>query len=234
MAVFKDVSGLEAGRIRKKLHSIFKDRDLPISAQMNFKVVDLLDIGLNLTNGKYGPYRKPNGTPVYINQRSNCPPLIINNLPAAISKRINGISCDKEVFQCSAPLHNNALQSSGYAVKIDYNKETTSPGTRKSRNRARKIIWFNPPYSQNVSTNAGHRFLKLINRHFHPGSNLYKIFKKNNIKVSQSCIKNVGSIIKNHNRSLIDSNKNEPSSPCNCRNKQNCPLKKPASYTRLR
>ena len=29
------------------------------------------------------------------------------------------------------------------------------------------IIWFNPPFSRNVSTNVAKKFLQLLDKHFH-------------------------------------------------------------------
>nr|XP_061840538.1 uncharacterized protein LOC133622025 [Nerophis lumbriciformis] len=87
-----------------------------------------------------------------------------------------------------------------------------------------------PPYSKNVSTNIGHKFLNLIDKHFPKDNNLRKVFNKNNIKLSYSCMNNIRQIISNHNKTIA----NEPSTPsqndsktnkaCNCRKKPDCPL----------
>ena len=42
---------------------------------------------MNLANGTYQPYRKPNDHPVYINIQSNHPPQIIKHIPCAIEKK---------------------------------------------------------------------------------------------------------------------------------------------------
>ena len=56
--------------------------------------MNFLDVTFDLTTGKYHPYRKPNDHPVYIHKLSNHPQKIIENLPAAISKRMSDISHD--------------------------------------------------------------------------------------------------------------------------------------------
>ena len=66
-------------------------------------------ITLTMANGKYYPYRKPNDRPLYINKLSNHPPSILNQLPAAISRRLTDISYDAEVFKEAAPLYDDAL-----------------------------------------------------------------------------------------------------------------------------
>ena len=68
----------------------------------------------------------------------------------------------------------------------------------------RNIKWFNPPFSQTVSTNVGKRFLNLLDKHFPPNNQLHKIFNRNTVKVSYSCTPNVGSIIKSHNKNLTN------------------------------
>ena len=37
---------------------------------------------------------------------------------------------------------------------------------KKKRNRKRNIIWFNPPFNKNVSTNVGEEFLKILDTNF--------------------------------------------------------------------
>ena len=105
-------------------------------------------------------------------------------------------------------------------INIYCKKNTTAP---TKRNRKRNIIWFNPPYSKNVQTNVAITFLNLIKKHFPPNHNLHPIFNKNNVKVSYSCMPNMGSIIKNHNKKILNNN-TTPKNGCNCRQKDQCPL----------
>ena len=64
---------------------------------------------------------------------------------------------------------------------------------REKNHRNRKVIWFIPPYSKQVSTNIAKRFLNLLNQYFPKQHKLYKIFNKNNVKVSYSCTENISS-----------------------------------------
>ena len=93
---------------------------------------------------------------------------------------------------------------------------------RTNKNKSRNIIWFNPPFNQNVKTNIGKIFFKLINKHFPNHHRLHKIFNLNTIKLSYSC--NMSSFIKQHNRNILSSPPNSEKHSCNCRNKDNCPL----------
>ena len=60
---------------------------------------------------------------------------------------------------------------------------------KQTKNRKRNIISLNPPYSKNVVTKVGHYFLKLLDKHFPRHHKLHKIFNRNTVKVSYSCIK---------------------------------------------
>ncbi len=107
---------------------------------------------------------------------------------------------------------------------IDYMKQA-SQTTR--RNRQRNIIWFNPPFSKNVKTNIARNFLCLIDKHFPPNHKLHKIFNRNTVKVSYSCMNNVKSIISKHNTHITGRSKPqcEVIDPCTCRDKKTCPLR---------
>ena len=74
----------------------------------------------------------------------------MENLPESISFHIDKSSSDKSVFDNSKDLYNNALTSSGFKGKIKFNPDFQKNISR-SKNRERKIIWFNPPYSCNVA-----------------------------------------------------------------------------------
>ena len=90
---------------------------------------------------------------------------------------------------------------------------------RKENNRNKKVIWFNPPYSKQVAE----RFRKLLDQHFPKQYRLYKIFNRNNVKVSYSYAENMCNFISSHNKILLNSRTGIIKS-CNCINKDECPL----------
>ena len=94
---------------------------------------------------------------------------------------------------------------------------------RASKQRKRNIMWFNSPFSKNVATKIGRYFLNLLDKHFPQDHNFHKIFNRNNIKVSYSCMSNIKSAINSHNSS-IHSPVNNQSSTGNCINKTDCSL----------
>ena len=81
------------------------------------------------------------------------------------------------------------------------------------------LCFFNPPFSQNVKNNIGKTFLKLVKQYFPKHHKLNKIFNKNTLKLSYCCMKNMSSIIKQHNVKILSAESNEKRS-CNCRNKE--------------
>ena len=72
LSCFKVRDGSAADRIRKYFIKLFRDEfDLKITIDTNLKIVNYLDITLNLTTGTYQPFNKPNSKPVYVHVNSN-------------------------------------------------------------------------------------------------------------------------------------------------------------------
>ena len=77
---------------------------------------------------------------------------------------------------------------------------------KQQSKRKRSIIWLNPPFSKNVSNNISKYFFLLIQNYF-PNNHRYKIFNKNNVKISYNCMANIKSIIKMHDKEVITEKK---------------------------
>ena len=167
LAALKRIGSRSADKIRKEFYAIFENFGLRITAQANLKIVNYLDITLDLANDKFFPYRKPDNPPLYIHVQSNHPPAIIKQLPKSINSRISTLACDSGEFNKAAPIYNKALQESGFSERLCY--EPSEREKERRKNRPRKILWFNPPFSRNVKTNIGKHFLYLLRKHFHKG-----------------------------------------------------------------
>ena len=86
------------------------------------------------------------------------------------------------------------------------------------------MIWFTPPFNKACATNIGRQFLCIVDKHFGEKTNkFHKIFNRNLLKVSYSCLPNMRRIVTSHNKK-ITSPKDKVLDPCNCRNKNNCPF----------
>ena len=216
----------EIEKIKKELCKIFRDNDLKITVEANVTKINFLDVTLDLKSGKHYPFTKEGNKPLYVHKQSNHPPSILKNIPESINKRLSEISSDKECFDKSKHLYQDALNKSGYKYDLSYN-ETPHATPRTRRNRQRNITWFNPPYSKNVKTNVGKRFLSLIDHHFPKSNPLHKIFNRNTLKLSYSCMSNIKTTISSHNKAEISKSSKPPEegkSNCNCRNKHSCPM----------
>ena len=185
-----------------------------------------------MKDGTYEPYRKPNSNPLYIHKNSNHPLNIIRDIPKSISKRLSDISCNQEVFEKAVPLYENALKHSDFDTSLQY-VQKTSQTEDNTNNRRRKcnITWFNPPYSANIKTNIGKVFFKLLNKRVPKNNQLHKVFNKNTVKLSYSCMKNMSSIISAHNKKVLRTSINTYS--CNCRVKTSCPLNNKCQILRI-
>ena len=152
--------------------------------------------------------------------RSNHPPQILRNIPTAISKRISAISSGEQVFREAAPIYDAALAASGYQEKLKFMEKGVLP--QKASRRRKNITWFNPLFNKNVATNIGRAFLRLVDKHFPKSSKLHKIFNRNTLKVSYSCMANVASIIHSRNNRKLQGN--HAIKPCYCRQRDSCPM----------
>ena len=220
LAVFKSVSGPQSEKIKKEFQKIFKDNGLKIVIKCNMKVVDYLDVTLNLTDGTYRPYHKPDDETTYIHVDSNHPPNIIKQLPISVEKRLLSLSSSEEVFNESKAYYQDALNKSGHKYVLQY--KPTVENNRRTRHR--NIIWFNPPFSKTVATNVGKHFLSLIDKHFPKSHKFHKLFNRNNVKISYGCMPNMKSIINSHNQKILEDSPTLELGSCNCTATNVCPL----------
>ena len=95
---------------KKEMCKIFKRNILQITIEANKKVVDFLDITLDLRTEIYKPCKKPNSTLTYIHKQSNNPPSLTKNLPKSINKRISTNSKNAQIFNEACPAYIEALK----------------------------------------------------------------------------------------------------------------------------
>ena len=93
-----NLTARETENTKKAICEAFKQYNLSITIEANLKVVNFLDVQLDLENGLYKPYIKPNEKPNYVHSQSNHPPGTIKNIPVSINKRLSNISANKEIF----------------------------------------------------------------------------------------------------------------------------------------
>ena len=187
--------------------------------------MDFLDVNLNLNTGIYKPFNKDNNTPQYVHAKSNHPPCVLKNIPPAINKRLSDLSSNEQAFSQAKPLYRAALAKSGYSYELNF--KPTNPTTTNKSKRARNITWYNPPFDLGVSTNIGQEFLKILRTCFPQSHPLGKLFNKNTVKISYSCMPNIKNIIDGQNKKIQNGHTNpiiNNNNKCNCRRGTTCPL----------
>ena len=217
-------TGRELDKIRQKLVKTYGKFGLKLVVTTNVKIVEYLDIKLNSNNKSHRAYKKPNDTPIYVNSQSNHPPAVIKSIPESINNRLNMLACNETVFEEDKEVYQEALKKAGYKYKLNYT-HGQSENKRKTRDRARDICWFNPPWSHNVKTPVGKMFLELLDLHFPRSHPLHKKFNRNTVKMSYCTCRNLGNHITSHNKKVLQP-KVKQKDTCNCKNKfkNDCPL----------
>ena len=219
--ILRKINKQQADRVRKKIISIFKNIDFKIEIVTNLTEVDFLDVTFSLENNTYRPYKKPNDKLIYIDVSSNHPPQIKKQLTKIISDRLSRNSSNADIFNNTKLEYEEALKKCGHTTKLTYTPPNHEQNNLR-RKQHRKIVWFNPPFNLDVSTNMA-KTLNLIEKHFPHSSKLHKIFNKNTAKVIHSCTQNMSQIINGHNKKIAQKETQE-TLECNCRVQTDYPL----------
>ena len=224
--------GKEAEKLKQKISRIFKAHDLTVKVEVNKRVVNYLNVTLNLLDGSHRDYMKPGQVIDYVHVESNHPPIVAKSIGKGVNHRLNANSSSEAMFDAAKGPYQEALQRSGHTHTLKYNPEEAGGAPRRRRRRKNNIIWFNPPWCASVTTDVGRKFLNLVDASFPPSNPLSKIFNRKKIKVSYSTMPSLGRIIAGHNNKVItDQAKVEPKRPwgnCSCPKKTRvageCPL----------
>ena len=216
----------EIEKIKKGICNVFCDNDLKITVEANTTKVNSLDVTLDLTSGKYYPYTKEGNIPLYVHTKSNHPPTILKNIPSQSIRGSPRYLLTKNALITLKSSIRKLSTKSGYRYNLSFNA-TLNQSPRPLRNRKQNITWFNPPYSKNMETNVGKCFLSLIDMHFPKSNPLHKIFNRNTLKLSYSCMGNIKTIISNHNKAVISKSTrtyNQTKKSYNSRKPNKCPM----------
>ena len=106
LAIFRNTSGTQLEKIKNKLQRLLKEYNLETTAESNQKIVNYLDVTLNLKVGTFRPYHKPGDQMQYIHMESNSSPLpscpkknIIKHIPASIKTRLSNLSSTETILK---------------------------------------------------------------------------------------------------------------------------------------
>ena len=134
LTVFKNISGPQAQKIKKDFQDKFCNNNLNIIVKCNLKIVDYLDVTLNLSDSSQKPFHKPNSEINYIHRESNHPPSIIKQLPLSVESRLSKLSSDENVFIQAASVYQEALKRVGFNHKVRYNNSDKYNSNNNNKN----------------------------------------------------------------------------------------------------
>ena len=173
-----DSNGPKTSEIQKKIIRAFKLQGLQIEISSNLKIIDFLDVTLNLNNGTFKTFSKSNSTPTYMNIDSNHPRSILKQILNAVNQMINRLSSCTGIFKESKSIYDEALKNSRFKGRLEYvnpmhsgsNGRSNSCETwvliklgdtnnRQGKKRNRRAIWFNPPFSKLIVYVCINRFV---------------------------------------------------------------------------
>ena len=80
----------------------------------------------------------------------------MKTLSNTISKRISELSSTKKDFEEAVPFYNGAMKKAKHDCQIKY--AMGNQQTNIQKNRKRSIIWYDPPFNNQVSANIGKEF----------------------------------------------------------------------------
>ena len=92
LAAHKRIAGPTLERLKKEIIQLFKRNGLTITIETGMKIVDFLDITLDLTKESYKPYKKPNSDLLYVNKQSSHPDTVLKHIPNSLNKRLKVFS----------------------------------------------------------------------------------------------------------------------------------------------
>ena len=166
-----ELEGKEAERLKQKISDIFKVYGLKVKVEVNKKVVDYLNVTLNLLDGSHRDFTKPGQVINYVHVESNHPPAVTKSIGKGVNYRLNANSSSEAMFDAAKGPYQEALKRSGHTHTLSYDPEVAKGRTKRRRRRNKNdIIWFNPPWCNSVTTDVGRKFLNLLDACFPPSN----------------------------------------------------------------
>ena len=103
---------------RKEVVGEFKNIGFDIEIDANLKMVNSLDITLDLYSDSYKPYKKPNDRLQYVHISSNHPVNIFKQLPLSITNnRLSKNSSNETIFEQEKVKYEEALRFNNVNLK---------------------------------------------------------------------------------------------------------------------
>ena len=108
------------------MQRLFKECDQEITAESSQQIVNYLDVALNLKDGTFRPYNKPDDQIQYMHTKSNHSLNNIKHILASIEIRLSKLSSTEIIFKDSTTQCEDNLRQSGYNKKLTYKPTYTN------------------------------------------------------------------------------------------------------------
>ena len=130
LAVFRNTSGPQSEKIKKTFQKMFKNKGLDIIISFNMKIVNYIDVTLdrklNLKDGSYRPYKKPNEEANYIHANSDH---LHQNTP---SKNVKHCNCQQK--------ENCPMNSACFKESLVYYATISCNDKNDNRNYTKEVV----------------------------------------------------------------------------------------------
>ena len=73
-----------------------------------------------------------------MNTQSNHPHTVLNHITKSVNKRLNNISCNKDMFENAKGEYERALTTSGHNAKLTYYDENNISGNGVNKNHRKR------------------------------------------------------------------------------------------------
>ena len=97
LSMFRNKSGIQLEKMKKKLQTLPKEYDWEIIAESNHEIVNFLELTLTLKDGTFRLYHKPDDQMQYIHTESNHLPNIIKHILVSIENFWSNL-CSTEIL----------------------------------------------------------------------------------------------------------------------------------------
>ena len=115
-----ELEGKEAEKLKQDISKVFKAFGLTVKVEVNKKVVNYLNVTLDLTDGSHRDYMKPGQVIKYVHVDSNHPPCVKKSIGQGVNHRLYANSSSKTMFDAAKGPYQEVLERSGHTHKLVY------------------------------------------------------------------------------------------------------------------
>ena len=177
--------------IKKEICGIFNNNGLRITIEANKQVINFLDVTFNLNQSTYlgiSHLQSPTLHYSMFTTRATTHRSPQRTFPPASTNNCHHYHPTR-----------HHLTKPPSIPKSTRPKRIPLPPKLRTKQQRNNILWYNPQFSKNISTNIGHRFLALVDNHFPRDHKLRKNLQSQHHQDQLQLHEQHEQIISNHN-----------------------------------